>query len=281
MVDDVTVWPVRLPGADVAPLGGRVAEVGHVALQLRSEPDRSGTPPPTVDLTAPPGLVAAHDPRRDFEPERLETGLRLHSVDPGSALGVLAEGFVYDVYRTSEFCAESPRRHVEESEPWRAGSTLHVVTDDQAADRIVGVVRTIVGPFPTLPTAAHVDGAPGRDGRVCEIGSLAVHSSQRGLGVANELHRAAFVAGFRAGVSGFCFLVEQWMVDFFTEVYGLPVHPLGPPRHYMGGDVVPVAMWLPEMLDVIALERPAVHAWAVEDLEETLQQRLRLPTRTA
>ncbi len=253
-----------------------------MALQLRSDRNRSAELPSTVDLTAVPGLVAAHDPRRDFEPERLETGLRIQSVDPTSDLGVRAEQFVYEVYRTSGFCAESPRRHVEETDPWRPGSTLHVVTDDASDDRIVGVVRTILGRLGDLPTAAHVPGiAPGHtERRVCEIGSLAVHASQRGLGVANELHRAAFLAGFRAGVRGFCFLVEQWMVEFFSDVYGLPVHPLAPARHYMGGDVVPVAMWLPEMLDVIAVSRPAVYAWAVEDLEESLHRRLHLPTGT-
>jgi len=280
-----------LPGADGALLGGRVAKAGHVALQSIDPSCSAETPSGErarergVDLRRPPGVLESLDPLRDFDPERLEPGLHTNSTAPGTPLGASAERFVYETYRTSGFCAESSRQHVEETEPWRPGSTLHVITSADPAgttcpDReVIGAIRTIVGPFYDLPTARHVEQRlpRGDDTVVCEIGSLAVRPNQRGLGVANELHRMAFLAGFRAGVSGFCFLVEQWMIDFFSEVYGLPVHPLAEAREYMGGPVVPVAMWLPEMLDVIEVERPLVYRWAIEDLAESLQMRLHQP----
>lgn len=305
---------MAVPGTTVVLLGGRVARMQHVALEL----DRPVTVNPapasaveTVDLRRSPAVLAAPprpatpaarrngapgplgppdpgrvapDPNRGFIPDRLEPGLVCRSVLPTSDLGVRAEQFVYDVFRTSGFCAESPRRHVEESEPWREGSILHVITDDGDREReggepgaIVGVVRTILGTFDELPVSRFDPEVPVPEGVLCEIGSLAVKSDQRGLGVANELHRAAFLAGIRDRCDGFCFLIEEWMFDFFAGTYGLPVRRLAPPSHFMGGDILPTGMWMPEMLQVIARIRPNVYRWAVEDLEKSLQIDLDLP----
>lgn len=258
---------------------------------------RNGAPGP---LGPPDRGRVASDPNHGFIPDRLEPGLVCRSVPPTSDLGIRAEQFVYDVFRTSGFCAESPRRHVEESEPWRQGSTLHVITDDGDHGRdhgrdggrdggrdaghdggepgaIVGVVRTILGTFDELPVSRFDPEVPVPGGLLCEIGSLAVKSDQRGLGVANELHRAAFLAGIRDRCDGFCFLIEEWMFDFFAGTYGLPVRRLAPPSHFMGGDIVPTGMWMPEMLRVIARVRPNVYRWAIEDLEEILHVELDLP----
>ncbi len=250
--------------------------------------------PATADLRRPPGILRTHgaaaavaadpeDPLRWFSPDRLEPGLSCRSVAPTSDLGVRAEQFVYEVFRTSGFCAESPRRHVEETEPWRAGSTLHVVVDDGpdgGPGEILGVVRTVTGRFEELPVSRFEPEIPVPDGLLCEIGSLAVQADQRGLGVANELHRAAFLAGIERRACGFCFLIEQWMFDFFGRHYGLPVRRLAPPSHFMGGEIVPTGMWMPEMLHVIAERRPNVYAWAVEDLDGNLHSELDLPTVT-
>ena len=295
-----------VPGATVVLLGGRVARTQHVALELdrpthdrphleaadlRSLPGVLAAPPrptrpvpsgrpPTVVRSAPDPVTAPGDALRDFVPDRLDAGLVCRSVSPDSELGVRAEAFVYDVFRTSGFCAESSRRHVEETEPWRPGSTLHVITDDgegHTPGDVVGVVRTISGTFDALPVARFEPEVPVPSGVLCEIGSLAVKSDQRGLGVANELHRAAFTAGIRNRCAGFCFLIEEWMFDFFADHYGLPVRRLAPPRHFMGGDIVPTGMWMPEMLEVIAERRPHVYSWAVEDLGEMLHAELDLP----
>ncbi len=305
---------MTVPGATVVLLGGRVARTQHVALELDRPNPVDLAPAPaveSVDLRVPPGVLTtplpsvptaargrrsrrpivppgpnriAPDPNRTFTPDRLEPGLVCRSVPPTSDLGVRAEQFVYDVFRTSGFCAESPRRHVEETEPWRGGSMLHVITDDGDDGQdvgepgaIVGVVRTIRGTFDELPVSRFDPEVPVPEGVLCEIGSLAVKSDQRGLGVANELHRAAFLAGIRDRCDGFCFLIEEWMFDFFAGVYGLPVRRLAPPSHFMGGDIVPTGMWMPEMLRVIARIRPNVYRWAVEDLEQNLHVELDLP----
>ena len=264
--------------------------------------DEFGSPAPGAsdsaagpDLRTPPGVLATHghrgrapatpsrqarpaaiDPLRNFAPERLEAGMCTRTTTPETPLGVRAEGFVYDVFRTSGFCAESPRRHVEESEPWRPGSHLHIVLDEDS-DEILGVVRTILGSHDQLPVSRFEATVDVPAGLLCEIGSLAVKADLRGLGVANELHRMAFLDGIRHHAAGFCFLVEQWMFDFFGAQYGLPVRALAEPEFFMGGEIVPTGMWLPEMLLVIAECRPLVYEWAVEDLEETLHIELGLP----
>ncbi|MFZ4519501.1 MAG: GNAT family N-acetyltransferase [Microthrixaceae bacterium] len=211
---------------------------------------------------------------RDLEPERLDAHLDVHAVDPGQALWESAEQFVYDVFRISGFCGESPRRFVEETEPWRAGSRLHVITERSS---VVGVARTIIGRYDELPVSQFEPEIEVPDGELCEIGSLAVRPTQRGLGVANELHRRAFREGFDRRVAGFCFLVDQWMFDFFRDQYGLPVRALAAPRRFMGGDVVPTGMWMPEMLHVIARIRPNVYRWSVEGLSPRVFREMDLP----
>lgn len=203
------------------------------------------------------------DAERFFEPERLDPELSTQSVRADSPLWDPAERFVYSVFRVSGFCRESPRSWVEETEPWRAGSQLHVVTH---GEEIHGVARTIVGAYGDLPVSQFEPTIEVPSGPLCEIGSLAVRPSQRGLGVANELHRVAFQFGIRERVDGFCFLIDQWMFEFFQSRYGLPVRALAPPREYMGGIVVPTGMWVPEMLEQLVRHRPHVYRWAVEGI---------------
>ena len=56
-------------------------------------------------------------------------------------LFIAAERFLYEIYRESGFCQESPRRMVEELDQWRAGSHFHLVHDE--AKSVLGSVRTI------------------------------------------------------------------------------------------------------------------------------------------
>ena len=225
--------------------------------------------------TATPELDGSHSDQHLFEPERLHPSLRVQTVLPDDELWDPAERFVYQVFRTSGFCRESPREWVEETQPWRDCSTLHVITEEDG--RVMGVCRTMFGAYDDLPVSQFRPEVPIRSGVLCEIGSLAVRPSQRGLGVANELHRSAFQAGIRAGAQGFCFLVDQWMFDFFGSHYGLPVRKLAPARGFMGGDVVPTAMWMPEMLEQIAVIRPRVYNWSLEGVEASLRAALDLP----
>jgi hypothetical protein len=209
-----------------------------------------------------------------FRPQSLDSAMLLHAVRPGDPLWDRAERFVYSVYRATGFCAESPRQWVEETDPWRADSALHVVTDERG--EVAGVARTMLGRYEELPIGRFRSHAR-RPGLLCEIGSLAVRPDRRGLGVANAVHRAAFQRGIRAGVGGFCFMIDRWLFDYFETQYGLPVRELAPSQSFMGGDVVPTAMWMPEMLAQIAVIRPRVYRWAVKGFSADLRAALKLP----
>ena len=221
------------------------------------------------------GRYPENDPARMFDPERLDPALSTHLVLPGDRLWDAAERFVYSMFRVSGFCAESPREWVEESQPWRERSKLHVITE--ADGQVIGVCRTIVGTYDELPVSQFRPTVPVPDGPLCEIGSLAVRPTQRGLGVANELHRIAFQMGIREGVQGFAFLIDQWMFEFFESHYGLPVRALAPAREFMGGEVVPTAMWMPEMMHQLVRTRPNVYKWSVEGFEPQVYVDLDLP----
>ena len=223
------------------------------------------------DTQVPAPLVDQHL----FEPERLDADFRVQHVHPGDPLWDPAERFVYRIFRELGFCAESPREWVEETEPWRGDSTLHVVTDGDG--RVAGTCRTMFGSYEELPVGQFEPMIPLREGTICEIGSLAVGRSTRGVGVANELHRIAFQHGILHEADGFCFLIDRWMFDFLASHYGLPVRQLAPTRHFMGGEVVPTVMWMPDMLEQIARIRPRVYLWSVEGLPARLWAERDLP----
>jgi hypothetical protein len=201
-----------------------------------------------------------HDPI----PEPLPEGCTLHRVSPTDPLGVAAERFVYGVYRDAGFCAESPRAHVEETEPWRAGSVLHVVCDGDGA--VVGTARTVIGEFSELPAAEFADVELGSV-TVCEVGSIAVEMSLRGAGVAAELHAAVFAEGVRAGLHGWCFVVEQWMIDVLVDRYRFAPRLLGSPTYYMGGDIVSVYIDAAQLRSEFPRERPSAYRRAVASLD--------------
>lgn len=218
---------------------------------------------------------AAEFEARMFEPDRLQDGLVSQVITSNDALWDPAERFVYSLFRLSGFCAESPREWVEETQPWRDGSRLHVITEGE--DLVTGVARTMIGKYQDLPVSQFTPTINVPDGLLCEIGSLAVRPSQRGLGVANELHRTAFQYGISQGVQGFVFLIDQWMFEFFETHYGLPVLALAPPREFMGGVVVPTAMWLPEMMQQLVRTRPNVFKWSIEGFDANTIATLDLP----
>ena len=205
----------------------------------------------TIEIT-----VDVDDPLHTFTPDLLDENLTSHHVTPESELGATAEQFVYDVYRVSGFCRESARRVVEETEPWRPGSALHVVCD---GPDVLGVVRTLLGPYEALPIGQFEPQQPPPDGQLCEVASLAVKPDRRGMGVANDLHRMVFEFGVRNHVQGFCFLVDEWMSQFFQDYYAFPVRPMGPVQPYMGGDVLPIVVRMDELLVDFPTRRPFVY----------------------
>lgn len=203
---------------------------------------------------------ATEDPLRLWVPEPFDPGLELHHVTPESDLGDRAEQFVYDTYRVSGFCRESPRRWVEETDPWRKGSTLHVVCD---GDEVLGVLRTMIGEFHELPASQFTPNIEMRSGLLLEGGSLAVKADHRGLGIANELHRLMFRIGIEEQVEGWCMLIDAWMADFLREVYAFPNRVFSERRQYMGGRIEPIVVWVDELVEQMSAKRPKLYQHAI------------------
>ncbi|MFM7070014.1 MAG: hypothetical protein ACKOYM_11220, partial [Actinomycetes bacterium] len=174
----------------------------------------------TIETISAPGggertsgeIALVDEAARAFRPEPCDPALHLRLIDESDQPAWdEAERFIYDVFRVSDFCDESPRGWVEEIDRYRSGSTLHVIADSQ---RPVGAVRTMRGTYDSLPIGSFPAEVPITAGPLVEIGSLAVRATLRGLGVANELHRSAVRFTLLTGAEGFCMLVEPWAIDF-------------------------------------------------------------------
>lgn len=233
-----------------------------------SEPtSHSGTPlaptsvgEPTVDPTV--------DVKRAFRPEACDDSLVLQITrDEESDLWDAAERFVYEEYRVARFAEESPRGWVEAAEPYRHGSTLHVMLD---GDRVVGVIRTMFGTYDELPIGQFGRSIEVPQGRLAEVGSLAVSRDLRGLGIANELHRSAVQQAVETRCEAFCMLVEPWSFEFFRDVYGAPLVQSAPAREYMGSETVPAITDVAEMLLTWARNRPGMYRWFTEGIHPSV-----------
>ena len=210
------------------------------------------------------GRSAAAAPVRDLQPDACETPITLEVVtEADPAAWDEAERFVYSVFRDAGFCQPSARSWVEETDDFRADSTLHVA---RAGTEIVGCVRTMLGSYTELPIGQfpHSVGVP--DGLLCEFGSLAVHTGVRGLGVVNELHRAAVQWAVRQRAVGFCMLVEPWSVEFFRDAYGVPLVQTSGARDYMGSLTVAAVVTFRALFDNLLDSRPGMYRWATETL---------------
>jgi GNAT superfamily N-acetyltransferase len=195
-------------------------------------------------------------------PDPLDTGLAVHHVNPYSELGDKAEQFVYANYRERGYCAVSSRSWIEEIQPWRDGSTLHVITE---GTEVLGVIRTVVGEFHELPVGQFdlvADLEPGT--QLLDGGSLAVKFDYRGFGLATELYRQWIQFGIRHRVDGFAMMMDDGMVEIMRKYYALPTHTLAERRQYMGGDIEPLVVWMDEMLEALARQRPALYRYAIE-----------------
>jgi GNAT superfamily N-acetyltransferase len=211
--------------------------------------------PPSIDLES-----EEDDALRLWAPDPLDPSLITYHTTPDTEIGDRAERFVYETYREHGYCEESPRCWVEEVEPWRWKGTLHVICD---GDEVLGVLRTIVGRYEDLPVSQFEQTAPLRDGLLLDGGSLAVKSDYRGVGLATELYRNWIEVGIREGVEGFCLLMDDGYVDVLHTLYAVPTHPFAKRRHYMGGDIQPLVVWMDEMLDALARKRPNLYKLAI------------------
>lgn len=195
-------------------------------------------------------------------PDQLDGSLSVHHVSPYTDLGDRAEQFVYANYRERRYCGVSSRSWIEEIQPWRDASTLHVITD---ATEVLGVIRTVVGEYHELPVGQFelaADLEPGT--QLLDGGSLAVKFDYRGFGLATELYRQWIQFGIRQRVDGFAMMMDDGMVEIMRKFYALPTHRLAERRQYMGGDIEPLVVWMDEMLEALAKHRPALYRYAIE-----------------
>jgi hypothetical protein len=72
-------------------------------------------------------------------------------------------------------------------------------------------------------------------------------------------------------------LVEPWSIDFFRDVYGLPLVQTAPAQDYMGSLTVPAIADMATTLHTLVAEMPALYEWLVEGLEPELWSRGDLP----
>lgn len=197
-------------------------------------------------------------------PADLQPGHRLVTITGGD-LWTQAEAFVYDIYRQVGYCDESPHNRVEELARWETRSRLHAVMDDQG--EVIGVVRTIFGPYDELPVGQFERTDSSHPDPVCELSSLTVRTDVRSTGVIEHLYLAGWLDAFRSESTTLVALIDDWLLGLFQDTYRLPFTVIGKGKEYMGTTPVPVAMPLRGPgYRITADENPGFWAWALESL---------------
>ncbi|MEZ5310957.1 MAG: GNAT family N-acetyltransferase [Microthrixaceae bacterium] len=214
------------------------------------------------------GLRRPPEIHRDYSPDHCAPHQILRAVTQDEVeLWDQAERLVYKIYREMGFCEPSPRNWVEDFEQYRDGSTFYVVIDD---DRVVGAIRTMVGPIGELPIGKFPLHTIDPSMVVCEFGSLAVEQEFRGLGITNALHRCAGQHTFRCGAEAFALAVEPWFLEVYRDLYGIPMVLISDPVHYMGSETLAGVVFLDHMISVFIKERPNVLKWLTDGLDPEL-----------
>jgi hypothetical protein len=181
----------------------------------------------------------------------------------------------YDVFRELGFCAESRRGVVEEYRKYLRQSRFHVY---RAEGEAMGVLREI-GPGPLLPPVfAEFDVDPAfahllGDAAVAEVGVLAMRPQVQGMRAAEQMYGVAWHDAYRRGIRFWGAVVEEWLLDLFTEQYHFAFRRCGTPREYMGGLCIPVVMSFAETLHAMRTKDRDVYdrfvgAFPAEDLSE-------------
>jgi hypothetical protein len=212
------------------------------------------------------GAEEAEDfvPLRDpsGRPADLPPGHRMVTITGGD-LWMEAEAFVYDSYREVGFCEESPRRRVEELARWHDASTFHAVLADD--DSIIGTIRTITGSYEELPIGKFTRTDFRHPNPVSELSSLTVRKDVRSTGVIEQLYRAGWIAGCRAGTSATVALIDDWLLDVFHQSYRLFFKVVGEAQPHMGGEPIPVALTHgDETYQPLMRQNPGFWAWLLE-----------------
>ncbi|CAN5868475.1 hypothetical protein BH23ACT2_BH23ACT2_11610 [soil metagenome] len=195
-------------------------------------------------------------------PADLLPGHRLVTI-LGGDLWMEAEAFVYEMYVSIGYTQPSPRRAVEELSRWSNRSRFHAVLDED--DRIIGTVRSIFGPYDELPVSQFERTDFTDPDPVCELSSLVVDPAVRSTGVIEHLYRAGWLDAWRSDSRALVALIDDWLFEVFRDTYCLPFSEIGPGRHYMGTNPVPVSLPLvgSHYLDH-ARRNPQFWAWILE-----------------
>jgi hypothetical protein len=196
---------------------------------------------------------------------QLADGMRVVTVTDGP-LRDEVEHFVYRIYREVGYCDVSPRERVEELQRWADESVWHVVLGED--DEIQGTGRTVIGGYDDLPVGAFDRIDHRLDDPMCELGALAVRPGARSTGLVEHVYREAWVRSAREGTNGFIAVLEPWLVEIMTTIYGFPFYEIGQGKHYLGGYSMPMVMPLsPESYEAIARGNPVFYAWNTEVIE--------------
>ncbi len=257
--------------------GDTVTPHDEVVIDLRDEAvDPQPATPVGTDLAHADTVIDLRDARPPSgRPADLQPGHRVVTITGGD-LWMKAEAFVYDVYREVGYCEESPRHRVEELARWETRSRLHAVLDDD--DEVIGVVRTIFGPYGELPVGQFERHDLGDEDPVCELSSLTVRTDVRSTGVIEHLYRTGWLDAFRSDATCVVALIDEWLLEVFQDSYRLPFRTIGVAKEYMGSTPVPVAMSLDgDSYRLTAEQNPDFWAWTLEAVSQVEAEAWGLP----
>lgn len=175
----------------------------------------------------------------------------------------------YDVFVAEGYYPPSSDRRIADYQGYESRSIFHVVT--APGDEVVGVVRSVLGTYETLPVGHYVPNHWGDfpSEAVCEYASLAIQPDMRQQGVAEELYRSVFALAWRSGVSGLVALVDPWLHDLLNDYYGCDFHQIGPETDCFSGFVVrPIGVALTTLETVMPQRVPEFWAWLAEGIDQ-------------
>jgi len=246
-------------------------DAGTVDLTAQTEGDDV-----IIDLRdlAPTGRVIAGDadtPGRSGRPPDLLPHHHLVKITGGDAW-MKAEEFVYEIYLKLGYTAESSRHQVEELARFHDTSRFYAVVDED--ERVIGTIRAIFGTFDELPVGKFTRVDFEDDGPMCELSSIVVDPSVRSIGIIEHLYREGWADATRSECTAITGLGEKWLLDAFRDTYGLPFVPVGQPKYYMGGDVIPMIMSTSvEGVSEVCRTNPDYFDWNMEVFTEAELER--------
>jgi hypothetical protein len=215
--------------------------------------------------------VPERDPEQPTDERPFDSVARPADLPPGWRVDVaegdqvaVAERLEYDVFVEIGYCGPSPDGRAEEFDPWRDESRFKVVLDTGGG--IHGVARELYGSYDSLPVGSFPRWDDYPPDPVFEYASLAVPHSARDAGIAEALYRSVWQDALRVGASGLVAIGAEWLLAILNDTYDLGFRQLGPGRHYMGSECIPVGTSMSDLLDRLK-NQPRFFRWATEEID--------------